>query len=113
MFSLEKDAELRKTNESERTRIIQKVLAQKGGPGEGGPRGRRGEGDSDNPDAGKPTDDLAALDDDALYGSPRRSLILDFYRQADDARRERFLWLLQRGLDPRFHSAGECGCEGN
>ena len=113
MFSLEQDAAMRKKNDAERARIIQKVLASKDGPGPG--RGRRGEGDSEsgNPDLGKPTQDDALGDEQAFATSGRRSLLLDMYSQQDDLRRERFLLLLQRGLDPRFHTAGQCGCEGN
>ncbi|HMN39964.1 MAG TPA: amidohydrolase family protein [Phycisphaerales bacterium] len=112
MFSLEKDAQLRRANQSERARIIQKILASKGdGPG----RGKKGEGDeppAPGPDAGKPTDEYADAGDSTAT-SGRRSILLDAYRAADDARREYFLDLLRRGLDPRFHAAGECGCNGN
>ncbi len=110
LFSLEKDAEARKANQAERARIIQKILAGKGdGPG----RGKKGEGDdAPGPDAGKPTDEYADADGSTAT-SGRRSILLDAYRAADDARREYFLDLLRRGLDPRFHAAGECGCTGN
>ncbi len=117
MFSLEKDAAMREKNASERARIIQKVLASRdsgGGPGAGG-RGRRGEGepDSTNPtDVGRPTDEVGDEIAEITLGG-RHSLMLDLYRQADDLRRERFLDLLSRRLDPRFHTAGQCGCEGN
>ena len=76
----------------------------------------RGGGDSEGagPDAGKPTDGSSDEFNESAYAtSGRRSLMLDFYRQGDDIIRERCLRLIQRGLDPRFHTAGECGCEGN
>jgi hypothetical protein len=106
MFSLERDAELRKQNTSERARIIQKILAMKE-RGEGpGAHGKKGEGDAPGPEGGRPTEgDLAASD--------RHSILMQAWSQADDLRRERFLDLLRRGLDPRFHTAGDCGCFGN
>jgi N-acetylglucosamine-6-phosphate deacetylase len=105
MFSLEKDADLRKQNAAERARIIQKVLALKD---KGGDRAKKdGEGDGPGPDAGKP------VDEDELAGNDRRSILLQAYSQADDLRREQFLDLLRRGFDPRFHTAGDCGCYGN
>lgn len=113
LFSLEKDAAMREKNRAERARIIQKVLAA--GPGSRGTRGPggRGEGDAEGkPDAGAPTDDVA-MDDEALVLAARRSVMARMYQQQDDLRREKYLNLLMRGLDPRFHTAGECGCEGN
>ncbi len=113
LFSLEKDAAMRQKNAAERARIIQKVLAAGSGGGRG-PRGPRGEGDAEggNPDAGKPTEEVA-MDDQALVLAARRSVMLEMYRQQDDQLRERYLNMLMRGLDPRFHTAGECGCLGN
>jgi hypothetical protein len=103
MFSLEKDAELRTQNQSERARIIQKVLALKD---KGGDRGKKDDDDKPGPDAGKPTeDDLASAD--------RHSIMMQAWSQVDDLRREQFIDLLRRGLDPRFHTAGDCGCFGN
>ena len=53
------------------------------------------------------------MDDEALVLAARRSVMARMYQQQDDLRREKYLNLLMRGLDPRFHTAGECGCEGN
>ena len=117
LFSLEKDAAMREKNRAERARIIQKVLAAGSGGGRGGRgpggAGGRGEGDAESkPDPGAPTEDTA-MDDEALVLAARRSVMARMYQQQDDLRREKYLNLLMRGLDPRFHTAGECGCEGN
>ncbi len=53
------------------------------------------------------------MDDEALILAARRSVMYRMYQQQDDIIREKYLNLLMRGLDPRFHTAGECGCEGN
>ncbi len=110
MFSLEKDAAARKANQAERARLIQKILAGNDKPDRPSRGKRPGESDDAKPDADKPTDELEF---DASATSGRRSILLDAYRAAEDARRDYFLDLLRRGLDPRFHSAGECGCNGN
>jgi N-acetylglucosamine-6-phosphate deacetylase len=113
MFSLEKDAEARKANQTERARIIQKILALKDKPDAPG-RGKRGDdSDSPNPEGGKPTDDDTLASDATFATAGRHSLLLNTYRAAEDARREYFLDLLRHNLDPRFHAAGECGCAGN
>jgi N-acetylglucosamine-6-phosphate deacetylase len=92
LFSLEADAALRAADARERARLIQKALGVK--------------------------DPAAAVASASAPASPaeprprpRRSLMERMAAQADDARREHYLSLYLRGLDPAFYRSGECGCE--
>jgi N-acetylglucosamine-6-phosphate deacetylase len=115
-FSLERDAELREHNAKERARIIQKLLAagnrsagrnDAGGPrpdGAGGPpRGRRGS---------RPTDDSITS---GMYDAPieadeaPRGLLQTMLERAADQRREYYLQLWRRGIDPDYARCGDCG----
>lgn len=116
-FSLDQDAERRKWITSERQRLIQKVLNESEG-GRGG-RGRGGGGDAEEPEVAGgesgisnlkfETADLNADISDAS-ASGRRLMLLDAVERAADARREIYMNMLLRGLDPRWMGAGECGC---
>lgn len=125
MFSLARDAELRRSNTRERTRLIQKILAQekreKGGgnttsetkPIETSPPPTPAA--SPSPTA-PPFDDSMTIADliDARSGAGtggRRLLIAESLNQAVNARRELYLNMLRRNIDPRWSRAGECGCE--
>lgn len=122
-FSLERDASLRAAAGAERARIIQKILAQsitpRPGAGAGGRGGRPGRGDTDekepgSPDAEPPAPtelaDADTIEREARSGG-RRLMLMDMQRQAEDARREYYLWMYRRGFDTRFHDRGWCGCE--
>lgn len=99
LFSLDTDRELRIRNESERRRLIQKVLkASKPSGGKGKP--------SDSGD----DDWSASQNDDQPSTSTRRSLIHEATDRAADLRRAHYLALYMRGLDPRFFRSGDCGC---
>ncbi|MBY0310956.1 MAG: amidohydrolase family protein [Phycisphaerales bacterium] len=106
MFSLEMDRTLRERNAKERARIIQKLLTA-AAPAKGEAEKSRG-GDSEVVDTPK-TPPRADQPWDMRSG--RRSLLADMYTGAADRRREHFVNMLRRGLDPRFHGAGVCGCE--
>lgn len=106
MFSLEMDRTLRERNAKERARIIQKLLTA-AAPAKGKAEKSRG-GDSEVVDTPK-TPPRADQPWDLRSG--RRSLLADMYTGAADRRREHFVNMLRRGLDPRFHGAGVCGCE--
>ncbi len=112
-FSIEQDKALRETNASHRARIMQKLLATQakkpdapkpdGSPGSGDrTRRRRGPGDELTSGAGQDGPDEADLDG-------RHSLLYESLRRAADARREYFLDLIRRGIDPRTARCGECG----
>lgn len=106
MFSLDMDRSLREKNAKERARIIQKLLTA-AAPAKGEEDKTRGaESEVEDtpkspPSAHQPWD----------MRSGRRSLLADMYTGAADRRREHFVNMLRRGLDPRFHGAGVCGCE--
>ncbi len=117
LFSLEQDQQRRLWVNEERARLIQKILAQetRGGGGGGGDTaggGRRG----------GPGEELELREDaawnnalreaaDADRSGSRRSFLASSLDVAAVMRRERYLDLLRRGIDPRFSRAGDCGCE--
>lgn len=106
-FSLERDAALRRANAAERTRIIQKILAEgkkKGRGGRGADRGGEDRADADAAEAPPPS-----LLDEELRSGRRGMLIYDARRRADAARRELFLEMLRRGIDPETARCGDCG----
>jgi N-acetylglucosamine-6-phosphate deacetylase len=100
MFSLDSDREMRVRNETERRRLIQKVL--KGGKSSGG-KGKATGGDDDF--------DASGDESDQPNVRSRRSLIHEASSRAADARRAHYLSLYLRGIDPRFYRSGDCGCE--
>jgi imidazolonepropionase-like amidohydrolase len=113
-FSLAQDAQHRQAIRAERERLIQKILlasvgkgtavddkkSEVAGRGSGGPRRAR------------PTDDEAITDmgagSDSGEATSGRPLGL-MQRMQFDARREHYLEMLRRGLDPRFAKCGDCG----
>jgi hypothetical protein len=48
---------------------------------------------------------------DADRSGSRRSLLASSLSNANALRRERYLELMRRGIDPRYSRAGDCGCE--
>jgi imidazolonepropionase-like amidohydrolase len=105
-FSLEQDAANRKRITGERQRLVQKVLAEGAGPR----RGRGGGGDGgDEPESDSEISNLKSEVAEARAAG-RRFILLDAVDQAADARREIYMNMLLRGLDPRWMGAGECGC---
>ncbi|MBX3385742.1 MAG: amidohydrolase family protein [Phycisphaeraceae bacterium] len=120
MFSLDDDRAMRERIARERARLIQKVLAQEarekgagraGGAGAGDRRGRRGGPGTPGPDsdpAGEP-DEEAEEAPPEFARSGRGSLMQRMNDHAAVVRREHYLHLLQRGLDPRFARCGDCG----
>lgn len=123
LFSLEQDQQRQLFVNEERARLIQKILAQEargGGGGDssagggGGGGGRRGGPGGFVP--GEDRDDIAwnsALREaaDADRSGSRRSFLASSLDNAAALRRERYLDLLRRGIDPRFSRSGDCGCE--
>jgi imidazolonepropionase-like amidohydrolase len=120
-FSLVRDASMRERDARERQRIIQKILAEPGrgrAPGAAGRGGARGA----RPDAG-PAEEVkeespppaepeppawwAAADDG--HRSGRAGLMAEMLRRAADRRREFFLDLYRRGIDPEAARCGDCG----
>lgn len=91
LFSLEKDAAMRAVNERERARLIQKALGVKDVAGAIAAEKAGGEAKPDR--------------------TRRESLMERMARQAEDVRREHYLNLYLRGLDPRFYRSGDCGCD--
>ncbi|MGE3109662.1 MAG: amidohydrolase family protein [Phycisphaerales bacterium] len=132
-FSAERDTQMRQANAKERARLIQKLLAsgnkkpgqaKPGDPnspgGPPGPPGRRGgRRPTDDLASGSAFDDAGASLDDAAAPSPdaalsdsaraRLSLLGRMRQQADEARREYFLQLWRRGVDPTWARCGDCG----
>ena len=90
LFSIEKDRALRAGNERERARLIQKALGVKDAAG---------------------AVEKAGGEDAAEKPKGRQTLMERMARQAEDVRREHYLNLYLRGLDPRFYRSGDCGCE--
>lgn len=104
LFSTERDMEHRKRIASERARLIQKILASGDRPARGGEAA-----DSDDTDLVE-SEDLREELADARSGG-RRLLLMDAAIRAADWRREYYLDMLRRGLDPRWQRAGSCGCD--
>lgn len=102
LFSLEQDAAHRKAIAAERTRIIQKILSAGSRKSE---RNRK-PGIDKKPE----TPDMKPGSSDEPARS-RASLMQRMADEAEDRRREHYMNMIRRGLDPRFHMAGQCGCE--
>ena len=121
LFSLEQDQQRRAWIGEERARLIQKILAQetRGGGGGGGGESAASGGGGRGGGPGElvyDADDRAwdeAIDEaaDGNRSGGRRSILAHALNQSDAIRRERYLDLLRRGIDPRFARAGDCGCE--
>lgn len=110
LFSLELDARRRERNTHERARVIQKLLALSASAKIEGPPAAHEDMEPKTPGVdSKPPQGWETL---SGHAGARRSLLADLYMQAADRRREAYLDMLRRGLDPRFHGAGSCGCEG-
>ncbi len=119
MFSLERDEQLRARDGAERQRLVQKALGAKkkdaGGsesPAGGGdaPRRRRSRDTTDAPpSANRPPNDIS----DEVARSGRSALIFSSVMNADAIRREYFMSLLRRGIDPANAGKvrGDCGCD--
>lgn len=106
-FSLERDAQLRAFNEAERARIIQKILADNKRRRRDRDR-QRDAGEERRPDgAGRPPQEVA--DDAANLRSGRMLLLHEMNRLAEERRRELFLDMLRRGIDPETARCGDCG----
>jgi N-acetylglucosamine-6-phosphate deacetylase len=101
LFSRDEDGEARMRIEHERARLIQKILGQEARE-KGSPLGEGKEQAGGKPDA-RPSGD------DAADAPTRPSLMLQMREQAADLRRERYLSLIRRGLDPRFARCADCG----
>jgi N-acetylglucosamine-6-phosphate deacetylase len=127
-FSLERDAELRARDAKERQRLLQKLLAEgkkpkgeekaaegEGGGAAGGGGGAPGRRRPRPPQGG---DEAGVLAGDAGDGSSAarasdepRTLLSRMHRDAVVYRRELYLDLLRRGLDPAWARSGDCGCD--
>jgi imidazolonepropionase-like amidohydrolase len=110
LFSLEDDAAMRKQIASERARLIQKILSA---DAPGGGRSAKPKPDGDEDDK-KPTPSEGDELDDAELAQARaagRGLLAGALHDAQAVRRNHYLALLMRGLDPRYHRAGDCGCD--
>jgi ubiquitin len=113
MFSLSRDAELRAKNASERTRLIQKLLA--GDKKKKGDDAKEGDGSSSGPPAsgrrrrpGTDTRPTAPPQDDGDYAGAATSI--DELTDAKRAQlRQFYLDLQTSGKDARF-MPGVCGC---
>ncbi|MCC6906351.1 MAG: amidohydrolase family protein [Phycisphaerales bacterium] len=93
MFTLESDAQLRQVAQSERQRLIQKILRQNLKD----PEKTKDKGDKDGEEGEEPAPDHA--DDPGNDGPPRRSILAEIMRQRE-----------LRGYDPNTSRPGECGC---
>lgn len=112
LFSLESDTELRKKNQAERARIIQKILGAAKRSSKDSRDGKGGEGkgsSADKPDESSEFVDISIALPEARRAG-RRLLLVEMEQRAIDLRREHYLHLLQRGLDPRYYRSGDCGC---
>ena len=111
LFALERDAQMRRHNQSERARIIQKLLGAKARAAKNESEGADRKDSSQGTPAMPPSD---SVDISVALGEARRAgrrlMLVEMEQRAADLRREHYLQLLQRGLDPRFHRSGDCGC---
>ncbi len=122
MFSLEADAKMRARDAADRQRLIQKALGAgkskpkgDGGGGEAGsgpggpPAGGGAPGDAPRRRGRPPQDDVM----DEVARSGRSSLIYTSVVNADAIRREYYMSLLKRGINPEDagHIRGDCGCD--
>jgi len=100
MFSLAKDAELRRTASSERQRIIQKILTP----------------DPEDEKKKDETNESNALADTKTDpAKPERARLTLMQRMTagaanTDALEREYRWLIENGLDPEQSRCGDCGC---
>ncbi|MGD9689058.1 MAG: amidohydrolase family protein [Phycisphaerales bacterium] len=115
LYSLEQDQAMRERNESERRRLIQKVLSDSKRParsegGAGAGDSRSSDSPAGRPGRRRPPQELDATDTDALR-SGARGLLSRMLDDAVIARRELYLDMVRRGINPEDVRGGECGCE--
>ncbi len=112
-FSLERDAELRTWNTTERARLTQKLLGskpKKETDAKDGAAPKPGEGEQ-RPRRRRPQDDLMAGAGREAEAAERTPLVA---RMRDDAwayRERLYMDLLRRGFDPEISAPGVCGCD--
>ncbi|MBX3358204.1 MAG: amidohydrolase family protein [Phycisphaeraceae bacterium] len=103
LFSLSLDRRLRERDAAERQRLVQKALAQ-------APKKKKPAADKpdskDKPDAA-PAD--APVPSDVAARSGRSPLLMEMLRRSQDQRRELYLDMLRRGIDPESARCGDCG----
>jgi hypothetical protein len=103
---------LRTRIKSERARLIQKALAHPDRPARD---------EADKPEVAAAGDDSAdsdsgvsnltfQIDMQKARAAGRRLMLLDAAHSAADWQRDLYINMLQRGLDPRWMRAGDCGC---
>ncbi len=112
-FSLSRDAEMRTRADSDRQRIMQKLLKKQPESEGKGPKGEGGEGRRGRPGGGNeppPT---------GLFTSGGRGSMLAPVGESIEAAREyaaklalerHYNWMVTNGLDPTASHAGDCGC---
>lgn len=119
MFDLEVDLAARAGIARERARLIQKVLAQEARergtplamptPTEASTATPGAAPGADVVDTKPPSTDLTSGQrSQDQRSTDRRSLLDEMRRQAADARREEYLGLIRRGIDPRFGRCDQC-----
>jgi hypothetical protein len=101
MFSLETDAELRASMQSERQRLIQKILTP--------------EKKNDDKDKGGEEEEKASDSDESATDEPnshRFSMMQAMTSGVwtDEALEHEYRWLLENGFDPSMTRCGDCGC---
>jgi hypothetical protein len=116
LFSLEQDQQRRLWVHEERARLIQKILAQEsrgggGGGGESAGGGRRGPGEEQELREDAAWNSALRQAADADRSGSRRSFLASSLDNAAALRRERYLDMLRRNIDPRFSRSGDCGCD--
>ncbi len=118
LFSLEKDKELREQNARERARIVQRLLAGDKKPKDGQKTDKgdkAGEaGGAKTPDSAGETVKKEVVDtpsDKPPRTGDRRGLIAAMVDDSTRLRRELFLDMMRRGINPADHRAGVCGCD--
>ncbi len=116
LFSLEKDRELREQNARERARIIQRLLAGDKKPKDA----KAGEKDAKDEKAGDAVTPAGESGKKEMVDTPadkppragdRRGLIATMVDDSARLRRELFLDMMRRGINPADHRAGVCGCD--
>jgi N-acetylglucosamine-6-phosphate deacetylase len=116
LFSLEKDRELREQNARERARIIQRLLAGDKKPKDA-KAGEKDAKDEKAGDAGTPAGESGKKEmvdtpaDKPPRAGDRRGLIAAMVDDSARLRRELFLDMMRRGINPADHRAGVCGCD--
>ncbi len=109
-FSLTKDAALRERDGKERARLLQKVLA---GDKKKDANSKPGEGDKGPPSGGRPArrPPQNDADESAADSSVAVSLLERMRLHAAAARRDLYMNMVRKGIDPADARMGDCGCE--